>query len=451
MEVAEHPLPTPPSNLPDSFDTLTSENPLSASASLTHPAVVHAFTSDVRDELRGTTIYDSTRIDTPDMLDRPLSAPPEENVSEVTTMETVEMVNGHRGDEYRAEDLFSGPAVESPPPIYHPTPQSTSPLTTETRTGVGTGEAQPPNNSESAPLHQQTAPTGPTITTTVHTPPVNTDVEMRDALSPYAQPSRPLHEAPPADEPPAKRFKTEPSLSSADSGKKLAANQQKFLAALLRQVKKSKDARPFLEPVDPVKLNIPRYFEVITRPMDLGTMETKLTQGEYSSAQAFVDDFNMMIDNCVKFNGQENPVTKMAKNIQASFEKGIKTLPPETVSFTTHQTKHVRLSQRQNPRSRQLSFPRHSPPRNRKPPSQRQYVVPPVRSRLFDATVLPSMGDRNAKLNLRLNATSRWTSLVCERSMPRNCDSVRLSYASYRKKFTSRTRIRSSRLLIPLR
>ena len=109
----------------------------------------------------------------------------------------------------------------------------------------------------------------------------------------------------------------------------MPANQQKFLMALLRQVKKSKDAAPFREPVDPIRLNIPRYFEIIDRPMDLSTIEKKLVSGAYPVVQAVVDDFNLMVDNCIKFNGLDNPVTRMGNNIQATFEKGMKTLPPE--------------------------------------------------------------------------------------------------------------------------
>jgi bromodomain-containing factor 1 len=253
-----------------------------------------------------------------------------------------EMVNGNREGEYTTKDLFPGPAVDSPQPANELTPPSTerpvNPATSMNPKGVESVSHQPNNNSESVSLPQQPTPTLPTTATTNTSITVNTDVEMKDASSSFVQPSKPVHEPPPADEPPAKRFKTESSSisqQSSDSGKKLPANQQKFLSALLRQVKKARDARPFLEPVDPIKLNIPRYFDIIVKPMDLGTMEQKLSRGAYGTAQEFIDDFNLMIDNCVKFNGPENPVTKMAKNIQATFEKGIKSLPPEAVRPST--------------------------------------------------------------------------------------------------------------------
>jgi hypothetical protein len=40
--------------------------------------------------------------------------------------------------------------------------------------------------------------------------------------------------------------------------------------AILKAVKGHKHAWIFAEPVDPVKLNIPDYFTIIKKPMDLG-------------------------------------------------------------------------------------------------------------------------------------------------------------------------------------
>jgi len=344
MGVSEHPLPTPPSNPPDSFDTRKSE--LSDSTVPTHPTRLDVIASDVREgdvfeRVNTTTTGDSGRRTTQGkaVQNRPSSAA--SDVSNVKMSNAGEMMNGYRERQHTAENNSSGPTVASHPADSQPMPLGTPPATAENRSGVGTLVAQPKNsdNSESAPLPQQTqqtSSTNTTTTTTITTPPVNTDVEMKDASSSYIQPSKHPHDALSNDEPPTKRFKTEPSHPSTGPEKKLPANQTKFLSALLRHVKKGRDAKPFLEPVDPIKLNIPRYFDIITRPMDLGTMEKKLNQNAYGTPQAFIDDFNLMIDNCVKFNGLENPVTKMAKNIQATFEKGIKSLPPESVLPTCH-------------------------------------------------------------------------------------------------------------------
>jgi hypothetical protein len=39
----------------------------------------------------------------------------------------------------------------------------------------------------------------------------------------------------------------------------------------------------FNEPVDPIKLNIPDYFKIITKPMDLGTIRSRLDKEWYST------------------------------------------------------------------------------------------------------------------------------------------------------------------------
>lgn len=77
----------------------------------------------------------------------------------------------------------------------------------------------------------------------------------------------------------------------------------------------------FLEPVDPVALNIPTYHSVVKQPMDLGTMKQKLQGGEYESARDFKADFSLIVKNCIKFNGEDHAVTVAAKELEKAFEK----------------------------------------------------------------------------------------------------------------------------------
>ncbi|EME45429.1 hypothetical protein DOTSEDRAFT_98083, partial [Dothistroma septosporum NZE10] len=56
----------------------------------------------------------------------------------------------------------------------------------------------------------------------------------------------------------------------------------------------------FLHPVDPVEF--PTYYNIISRPMDLSTMASKLEQGEYKNAEESKADFDLMIKNCLAFN-----------------------------------------------------------------------------------------------------------------------------------------------------
>lgn len=58
---------------------------------------------------------------------------------------------------------------------------------------------------------------------------------------------------------------------------------------------------------DPVsETDVPGYHKIISRPMDFGTMKSKVAQGKYGkgslAAAKFYDDFLLVFDNCHKFN-----------------------------------------------------------------------------------------------------------------------------------------------------
>ena len=76
---------------------------------------------------------------------------------------------------------------------------------------------------------------------------------------------------------------------------------------------------PFYQPVDPVALNIPQYFDVIKNPMDLSTMKKKLDFGEYQSAAEYEADFRQMVQNCYTFNRPGDAVYMMGQRAEELF------------------------------------------------------------------------------------------------------------------------------------
>ncbi|KAI5956605.1 BDF1 [Candida jiufengensis] len=132
----------------------------------------------------------------------------------------------------------------------------------------------------------------------------------------------------PAPKPPA-----EPDMNNLPSNP-MPQHQQKFALNTLKNIKRLKDAVPFLLPVDIVKLNIPFYYNYIQRPMDLSTLEKKLHASAYSELSEFTDDFNLMVNNCIKFNGEQAGISRMAKNIQAYFEKHMMNSPSKDLPLT---------------------------------------------------------------------------------------------------------------------
>lgn len=105
-------------------------------------------------------------------------------------------------------------------------------------------------------------------------------------------------------------------------------HQKKHALNTIKAIKRLKDASPFIHPVDTVKLNIPFYYNYITRPMDLATIERKLNANAYAKVDEITEDFNLMVSNCFKFNGEKTAISQMVRNIQASFEKHMLNMPP---------------------------------------------------------------------------------------------------------------------------
>lgn len=101
------------------------------------------------------------------------------------------------------------------------------------------------------------------------------------------------------------------------------ATELKFCKEVLSDIQKPKYYQittPFMVPVDPVALNIPNYFTIIKKPMDISTVAKKLEEGNYSTAAEFDKDFRQIIWNCLKFNPPGNPVHLMGKQLEEIFD-----------------------------------------------------------------------------------------------------------------------------------
>lgn len=66
---------------------------------------------------------------------------------------------------------------------------------------------------------------------------------------------------------------------------------------LLNRLQTHQHGWVFNSPVDVVKLNIPDYYTVIKHPMDLGTVKTKLTSGDYLNPLEFATDVRLTFSN----------------------------------------------------------------------------------------------------------------------------------------------------------
>ena len=108
---------------------------------------------------------------------------------------------------------------------------------------------------------------------------------------------------------------------------------------LLKVLQKLPDAAIFLRPVDSVLDGCPtyvqylyiymlvaycvltRYYDEILRPMDFGTMSTKLNEGKYATMEDFKEDMELVFSNCRQFNPPGTMPVACAAAVEKAFKK----------------------------------------------------------------------------------------------------------------------------------
>lgn len=102
---------------------------------------------------------------------------------------------------------------------------------------------------------------------------------------------------------------------------RMTAEERKAMLALINRAFKEQLSLIFREPVDPIQLGIPQYFDMyvalvlvirgaLTNSIpqedarDLSLIKLKLEKGVYSTARQVDDDFELMLENARVFNGE---------------------------------------------------------------------------------------------------------------------------------------------------
>ena len=93
------------------------------------------------------------------------------------------------------------------------------------------------------------------------------------------------------------------------------------LLKIISSIKKLKEAYEFLEPVDYVKYNIPDYLDVIKYPKDLSLIQFGLENNNYKKIQDFLNDIQLIWDNCYTYNPPMNYISKSARICEKKFKK----------------------------------------------------------------------------------------------------------------------------------
>jgi hypothetical protein len=137
---------------------------------------------------------------------------------------------------------------------------------------------------------------------------------------------------------PFKRTKYDSSFSidSNDPLTKRSKNrmteQLKFCLSIIKDLFHKKNLSfvwPFTKPVDVENLNLPDYYQIIKKPMDLGTVKKKLENREYATPDEFAADVRLIFSNCYLYNGPNTDVVAMCKKVEQMFENKYASLPDE--------------------------------------------------------------------------------------------------------------------------
>lgn len=96
--------------------------------------------------------------------------------------------------------------------------------------------------------------------------------------------------------------------------------------------KHSAYAWPFYKPVDTEQLDLHDYKSVIKKPMDLGTVKTKMESRDYRSPAEFAIDMRLIFTNCYKYNPPDHDVVAMARKLQDVFEMRYARIPDEVTA-----------------------------------------------------------------------------------------------------------------------
>nr|XP_009912087.1 PREDICTED: bromodomain-containing protein 3-like [Haliaeetus albicilla] len=86
---------------------------------------------------------------------------------------------------------------------------------------------------------------------------------------------------------------------------------------------------PFHQPVDAAALNLPDYYSIIKKPMDLSTIKKRLEHNYYTKAAECIEDFKTMFLNCYIYNKPGDDIVFMAQELEKVFMQKIAQMPPE--------------------------------------------------------------------------------------------------------------------------
>ncbi|XP_020229393.1 transcription factor GTE4 [Cajanus cajan] len=110
-------------------------------------------------------------------------------------------------------------------------------------------------------------------------------------------------------------------MSEMGHGHGMGSKLLKSCSSLLEKLMKHKHGWVFNSPVDVEGLGLHDYFSIITHPMDLGTVKSRLNKNWYKSPKEFAEDVRLTFRNAMTYNPKGQDVHVMAEQLSNVFEE----------------------------------------------------------------------------------------------------------------------------------
>ena len=86
---------------------------------------------------------------------------------------------------------------------------------------------------------------------------------------------------------------------------------------IIKEVEQLDAAKYFLDPVDEIRDDAPRYYDIIQNPVNIKQLKSELMNNITKSPQEFLKKFSLIWMNSFLYNGESHPVSIAAKRIRS--------------------------------------------------------------------------------------------------------------------------------------
>ncbi|CAB3979442.1 transcription initiation factor TFIID subunit 1 isoform X2 [Paramuricea clavata] len=95
-----------------------------------------------------------------------------------------------------------------------------------------------------------------------------------------------------------------------------------MLENVIMHIKASADTWPFHRAVS--AKNVPDYYEIVKQAMDLEKLRSRVLDHFYRNREEFMADVNLILNNCILYNGDEHPFSSTCRNMVKKCEELLK-------------------------------------------------------------------------------------------------------------------------------